>query len=148
MVSRLHSGEPKLFQVQHSQVGLLFEEEILARDAMGRITSRSETIGTETTSYAYDYWPTGRLKQVTVDGQCSAYFTYDANGNRLSTVCGSSTPTASYDEQDRLASQNDVDYTFTLAAARDNNERHGHEDDLLRRLWQSAHGRTTRRRPD
>lgn len=106
-------GEPKLTSARDSTSTMVYSEEIVARDAMGRITSREESIEGVSTSYTYSYWPMGRLKQVDIDGACAAHYTYDDNGNRLSTSCSSTTPIASYDAQDRLDDYDGTSYTYT-----------------------------------
>ncbi len=53
-----------------------------ARDALGRITQKTETVlgATHTTVYGYD--TAGRLTTVTIDTQPSAEYAYDSNSNR------------------------------------------------------------------
>jgi RHS repeat-associated protein len=82
-----------------------FDQEILSRDAMGRITSLQEVaFGTDTTR-GYRYDDAGRLYAVTTNGDTTARYWYDANGNRTLAQFGDdSTVTAWYDAQDRLDS--------------------------------------------
>ncbi|MEW6039323.1 MAG: PKD domain-containing protein [Pseudomonadota bacterium] len=70
-----------------------------SRDALGRITQKTETVGsvTDTTDYAYDL--AGRLIEVRKNGQPQTSYGYDANGNR--TIVNGAT-VATYDAQDRL----------------------------------------------
>lgn len=82
------------------------------RDALGRITDKTETIQGVTTHSGYRYDLAGRLVEVRVDGQVQASYGYDANGNRT-TVDGATV--ASYDAQDRLKT---FDPSGTGAAAR------------------------------
>jgi YD repeat-containing protein len=72
------------------------------RDAFGRITARSETIGGATTDYAYIYNAADRLTGVTVNGSTLAIYIYDANDNRLTATDPSETRNGTYDNQDRL----------------------------------------------
>jgi RHS repeat-associated protein len=88
---------------------------ISTRDKLGRILTRSETIQGVTTSYAYEYYPAGWLKKVTVNGLSTTSYDYDDNGNRIAvTVDGNTTDCATgYDNQDRLLSCGSVTYTYT-----------------------------------
>ena len=85
------------------------------RDALGRITSKTETLGgqTHTTSYAYD--AAARLSQVQTDGTTTATYTFDANGNRLTTTTPTGTTTATYDNQDRLITSGSTAYAYNAA---------------------------------
>jgi RHS repeat-associated protein len=88
---------------------------ISSRDKLGRIKTRSETIQGATTTYAYEYYPAGWLKQVTVNGLSTTSYDYDDNGNRIAvTVDGDTTDCATgYDNQDRLLACGGVTYTYT-----------------------------------
>ena len=79
------------------------------RDALGRITSKSETVGGTTTLYGYAYDDSGRL----TDGTASSHYTYDENSNRLTRVTPSGTEQATVDAQDRLLTYADATYTYT-----------------------------------
>ena len=85
----------------------------LTRDNVGRIASRTETIGGVAHNFAYEYDPVGRLSKVSVDGVVTATYTYDGNGNRLSATGSSGTLTAIHDVQDRLTSYGATSYTYT-----------------------------------
>ncbi len=85
-----------------------------ARDALGRITTKTEVRSGATKVYGYTYDDQGRLETVTLDGVVIEEFTYDANGNRLSAYTqGEGTITGVYDDQDRLISYGDFSYTYT-----------------------------------
>jgi RHS repeat-associated protein len=75
-----------------------------ARDKLGRITRKVETIAGVAEIYDYTYDPAGRLSSVKRDGTTIATYDYDANGNRLR-VAGPGGGLGRYDVQDRL-----VDY--------------------------------------
>jgi RHS repeat-associated protein len=80
------------------------------RDALGRITEKTETVQGLTSTYAYGYDLAGRLTEVKQEGVASTY-TYDANGNRLSAPGLSTVPL--YDAQDRLLVYGRNTYTYT-----------------------------------
>jgi RHS repeat-associated protein len=82
-----------------------------ARDPLGRLLTKTETIGGVTTTYGYDYNPTGELWHVTVNGTVTATYLYDANGNRISHD-GTSTNDGAYDAQDRMTSFLGASYSY------------------------------------
>ena len=113
-------GELAVFSASDTGGGL-YREEILSRDSMGRITARIETIDGVSTRTNYEYWEMGRLKRVSTgvppSDTCVAGYTYDNNGNRLSTACGDATPTATYDAQDRLLTQGGTSFEYNLSGS-------------------------------
>jgi len=92
----------------------LFEVSYL-RDALGRITERTETVEGVTHTYGYSYDLAGRLVEVTEDGVSSASYAYDPNGNRLERTTSGGTVAGTYDDQDRLLSWGTLAYTYTAA---------------------------------
>jgi RHS repeat-associated protein len=80
-----------------------------ARDALGRITTKTETIGGATDTLDYVYDAAGRLAEVHRNGTPEATYTYDANGNRI----GASGVAANYDSQDRLTFLGTTSYVST-----------------------------------
>jgi RHS repeat-associated protein len=84
-----------------------------SRDALRRLTDKSETIGAPTRALAYSYDLTGRLTEVRQDGAPVASYTYDANGNRLTRSDATGTVTATYDAQDRLVQHGATTYAYT-----------------------------------
>ncbi|MCP1727353.1 RHS repeat-associated protein [Natronospira proteinivora] len=83
------------------------------RDAMGRITSKTETTAEATRSWTYHYDEAGRLETVYRDGSVYASYQYDANGNRLSRTGPNGTETGSYDDQDRLLTYGARSYEYS-----------------------------------
>jgi len=77
-----------------------------ARDALGRISAKTETIQGVTGTYAYTYDPAGRLTDVTTNGSATAHYDYDPNGNRVGgfNQASGTLLNATYDNQDRLVS--------------------------------------------
>ena len=95
----------------------LYSLDVSARDALGRIETKTETIGAgPATASAYTYDAAGRLDTVTVNGILTADYAYDANGNRTherEDLAGP--PIAVYDDQDRLLSYDGTSYTYSAA---------------------------------
>jgi YD repeat-containing protein len=82
-------------------------------DQGGRITQKVETVaGSAATTYDYGYDPLGQLIEVKRDHAVIARYSYDANGNRLSTTSGG-TVNATYDAQDRLLTYGNANYAYT-----------------------------------
>ncbi|MDE2179976.1 MAG: RHS repeat-associated core domain-containing protein [candidate division NC10 bacterium] len=63
------------------------------------------------TTFDYSYDTAGRLTQVQHNGSTTASYTYDSNGNRLTGLGLTSSPT--YDDQDRLLQYGPNAYTYT-----------------------------------
>ncbi|MBI3344898.1 MAG: RHS repeat-associated core domain-containing protein [Gammaproteobacteria bacterium] len=97
---------------------------LYTRDTLGRITQKTETVGTQTDSYAYGYDTAGRLIEVRKNSVIVSSYAYDQNGNRLSKTDVTGTATGTYDAQDRLTSYTlptsgggpavGVNYTYSL----------------------------------
>jgi RHS repeat-associated protein len=81
------------------------------RDALGRITTKKETIGGVTSTYGYDYDARGQLWHTYVNGTLTATYLYDANGNRLSHD-GVNTSDGTYDAQDRMLTYLGATYSY------------------------------------
>ena len=82
------------------------------RDADGRISARTETIGGKKTTYNYTYDQAGRLSAVKQNGAAFSSYTFDTNSNRLSATTSSGTVTGTYDAQDRLLTYGNASYTY------------------------------------
>jgi RHS repeat-associated protein len=104
-------GEPTKYAAQISAADAYVIDGI-TRDAGGRLTAVSETLGGETHTAGYAYDARGRVSEVQRDGAAIQAFTYDDNGNRLSQTGASGTIAYSYDAQDRLVTRGDTTYTY------------------------------------
>ena len=82
------------------------------RDLAGRITGKTESVQGISTTYVYGFDDAGRLASVTRNGQQTASYLYDDNGNRLSKTAGGATEAGSYDDQDRMYSYGDATYAY------------------------------------
>lgn len=82
-----------------------------SRDALGRITQKTEVIGGVSTTFDYSYDSAGRLAAVSRNGVPVSSYSYDPNGNR--TARTGPTVSASYDTQDRLTSYGANTYSYT-----------------------------------
>jgi YD repeat-containing protein len=85
----------------------------LTRDAGGRVSTKSETIGGATNAFIYNYDPAGRLTGVTENGKSISTYGYDTNSNRLKATTPSGTVSATYDAQDRLLTYGAASFTYT-----------------------------------
>ena len=82
----------------------------LTRDNVGKITQKVETMSGVSQTYLYSYDDNIQLKGVTLNGTSSEAYTYDANGNRLTTLSTSAT----YDTQDRVINVGTTNYVFDV----------------------------------
>ncbi len=78
------------------------------RDSLGRIVSKTETVGGVTSTYDYAYDRNGRVLQVRGDGMVTDTYTYDDNGNRVS----HNGTKATYDDRDRLVTYGSTSYRY------------------------------------
>ena len=85
------------------------------RDALGRITQKTENIGGVADTYAYNYDAIGQLATVTRNGAPVESYSYDSNGNRISATVAGNSVTATYDDQDRLNQYGTTNYTYNGA---------------------------------
>jgi RHS repeat-associated protein len=95
-----------------SSGALLYGLDYGTRDALGRVTSKTETVQGTTTTTLYDYDKEGRLWHVTVNGALAATYAYDANDNRISVVTPGSSLSPTFDDQDRMLTYGGATYTY------------------------------------
>jgi RHS repeat-associated protein len=91
----------------------VFYDVAFARDALGRITTKTEALAGVKTTTGYIYDHRGRLKTVTQNGVLAARYTYDANSNRIARTANGVSVPATYDAQDRLLTQGSLTFTYT-----------------------------------
>ena len=104
-------GELRLATATVTGPGEIYAED-LSRDALGRITTKVETVLGVPTTTEYSYDLAGRLDTVSVNGALVRDYSYDANGNRLSSV-PMGPVVGVYDDQDRLLEDDRHSYTYT-----------------------------------
>ena len=79
----------------------LYAESVL-RDAVGRITQKTETVQSTTHVWGYTFDVAGRLTDVTEDSNFFSHYGYDADDNRTTYTNTNGTVNPTYDAQDRL----------------------------------------------
>ncbi len=111
---RTHNGFGELGTYQAAFDGTILFETIFERDALGRITRKTEIIDEVTTVYDYVYDPASRLEEVWRDVVKVSEYDYDDNSNRTAYTDEFGVVTAgTYDNQDRIESYGNAIYTFT-----------------------------------
>jgi RHS repeat-associated protein len=110
--SRTYNGFGELVSYTASANGAAVYGVQFTRDADGRVTAKSETIGAATNTYAYTYDLAGRLIAAAKNSVTDTY-TYDTNSNRLSGTTSSGTQNGTYDAQDRLLTYGNASYSYT-----------------------------------
>lgn len=90
-------------------------EVVYSRDDLGRITNKIESIDGDTNTYDYEYDLRGQLIEVQMDSMVVETYTYDDNGNRVSSLVNSVMSSATYDEQDRLLTYGGNTYDYSAS---------------------------------
>ena len=90
----------------------LYSFNVSLNSTTGKIIQKVETEEGANHTYAYIYDSDGQLQDVLIDGTPAESYTYDVNGNRLSTSSLVSSMEATYDNQDRLTDHGGIDYWF------------------------------------
>ena len=104
-------GEPASYTASFNGTPLLSDQ--YARDNLGRIIQKTETIGGTTDTYTYAYDQSGRLTDFTKDGASIGHYEYDLNGNRLLYSGSLGIYNGTYDAQDRMLTYGGNAYTYT-----------------------------------
>jgi RHS repeat-associated protein len=112
--SRSYNGFGELTGYTASVSGAPVYRVTFTRDADGRITARSETIGGITNSYSYAYDNAGRLTDAVKNLSTDSY-SYDSNSNRITASNSGGSVSAAYDAQDRLLNYGTTSFTYTAA---------------------------------
>ena len=105
------------------------------RDANGRITRKSETIGGTTNVYTYNYDLAGRLTKAVKNATTNSY-AYDGNANRLSATLAGIKSTGLDDAQDRRPATAAHHTPIPPTANCPQDRRRANHDLYLRRLRQ------------
>ncbi len=90
--------------------GTTLYSESVVRDAVGRITQKTETVQGTTHVWVYTFDPAGRLTDVTKDG---SFFSHYADDNRTTYQNTGGTVHPTYDAQDRLSTYGTATYGYT-----------------------------------
>ncbi len=93
--------------------GTTLYSESVVRDAVGRITQKTETVQGTTHVWGYTFDAAGRLTDVTEDGQFFSHYGYDADDNRTTYTNTTGTVNPTYDAQDRLSTYGSASYGYT-----------------------------------
>lgn len=104
-------GEPTGYTAKYG-TAILFSD-TFTRDADGRTSGKTETVGGKRNSFIYSYDLAGRLTGVKKNGVTISTYTYDSNSNRLSATTSSGTLNGTYDAQDRLLTYGNASFTYT-----------------------------------
>jgi RHS repeat-associated protein len=83
------------------------------RDADGRVSGKTESIGGVTNTFKYTYDKSGRLTDVQENNTTVSTYSYDTNSNRLEAITSSGTAKGTYDAQDRMLTYGGTSYTYT-----------------------------------
>lgn len=106
-------------------------EQLLDHDAAGRIVSRTDRIGDESTTTTYGYDGDGRLTLVQPEGAADQRWTYDGNGRRAGLA---------HDDDDRVVTGSTYDANGALRSRGGTTYRHSGTGELLEAVL--ADGRT------
>lgn len=110
------SGYGELASIQGKYLTTTLYQEVLTRDNLARVTSKTETVGAAASDvYDYTFDSAGRLTTVLKNSAPFASYVYDSNSNRTSVTRGAVTTNATYDEQDRIVTYGTKTYAHNDA---------------------------------
>jgi RHS repeat-associated protein len=116
--ARSRLGAPSCFEDRGSRERRSRSTARVGRARLQRSGTHQETSRacdeTAKASPLYFYDEVGRLTQVDEGGVPVEAYSYDANGNRLTSTNSAGTFAATYDDQDRIETYGTVEYSFTL----------------------------------
>ena len=93
----------------------LIYRELLTRDLLGRIITKAEKYpGVPRRDYTYNYDDSGRLVSVFENSNLVSTYTYDSNGNRITSTKNSVVTDYTVDDQDRLISAGSKSFNYNL----------------------------------
>lgn len=101
-----------IFKNSNGPVKSLYEYS-LERNLMGRIVKKTEKHGSTVAVYDYSYDSLSRLTEVRKNGSIESSIQYDANSNQISGMRGGVPFIATFDDQDRLLSQNSHSFSYS-----------------------------------
>jgi len=116
-LSRTFNGYGEVEAQDYSIGGQNLTSWSLTRNNNGRITNKSETVGSISSDYIYTYDAMKRLLTVTKDSTLVEEYQYDANGTRIyemNSLRGIARRSFSYDDEDHLLSAGSVIYSYNL----------------------------------
>jgi len=107
----------ELDSLRYDYSGAKLFSQKLTRDERGRIKAVAEYAFGTSRTLGYRYDDAGRLYAVTTNGDTTAKYLYDANGNRrtFENPQTGDTASANYDDQDRMLRYKNTAYAYTAA---------------------------------
>ncbi|MCC7381045.1 MAG: hypothetical protein IT384_04405, partial [Deltaproteobacteria bacterium] len=102
--ARTHDGYGAVTTLAASFGGSALYSSALEYDALGRVTTDTESTPARTRARRVVYTANGAVERVEDGGVATESYAYDANGNRLSATVRGEVFQAAYDAQDRLTS--------------------------------------------
>jgi hypothetical protein len=130
----------ELESMSYTYLGSPFFDATYTRDKLGRIKTLDETVEGQSSFRCFEYDSTGRLTQVTDDGdqdgctgQVIESYDYDANSNRIYALNSAGVvtgPDVVVDDQDRLLAHGDWTYVYS-----DNGELEHKENSQSNEEW-------------
>lgn len=116
-LTRTYSGYGDIDGIAASIGGANRYSYTLTRDAMGRITRKVETVGSETNTFDYAYDDNGRLKEAKKNSAVVESYSYDDNNNRVletNVYKGITGRSSTYSDEDHLITFGSDVYQFNL----------------------------------
>ncbi len=116
-INQQFSYSSSLGELSHTEAsnGSTTYEASYTRDNLGRITSKTEQYGSGPSNvYVYSYDTSGRLTDVSLNGNPVSNYVYDSNSNRTSQTLGGVSKVATYDDQDRLLTFGNKTFTYNM----------------------------------
>ena len=106
-------GNLATYTAKNTSTNAILYSYTLTRDAIHRITGKTESIQGVTTTYGYVFDSAGRLITVTKNGLPESSYVYDSNSNRTSGIVNGTPFTTTYDDQDRMLTFNNFTFDYS-----------------------------------